>query len=132
MAVGGGMIWIIRIIAGAILKREAMGFGDVTLMAMIGAFIGWQPVLIVFFLAPFAGVILGVLQWLVIRDNVIPYGPFLAFGALLVLVFWAAIWSYAHGMFEIQWLVPSAIAFCLPVMVLLLVGLRMLRGRVEG
>jgi leader peptidase (prepilin peptidase) / N-methyltransferase len=132
MAVGGGMIWIIRILAGAVLKREAMGFGDVTLMAMIGAFLGWQPVLIVFFLSPFAGALLGIIQWLAVRDNVIPYGPFLCFGALMVLVFWASIWTYAGGMFVVAWLVPSAIAVCLPVMILLLVGLRMLRGGTEA
>ena len=52
MAAGGGMIWIVRVIGAATLGREAMGFGDVTLMSMIGAFVGWQGSLIVFFLAP--------------------------------------------------------------------------------
>ena len=37
------------------LRREAMGFGDVTLMAMIGAFLGWQAAVLTFFLAPFFG-----------------------------------------------------------------------------
>ncbi len=55
MAAGGAVIWNIRFIASLILQREAMGFGDVTLMAMIGAFLGWQPMVIVFFLSPFAG-----------------------------------------------------------------------------
>ena len=36
-----------------------MGFGDVTLLAMIGAFVGWQGVIVVFFLAPFAGAVIG-------------------------------------------------------------------------
>ncbi|MEN6407968.1 MAG: A24 family peptidase, partial [Thermoguttaceae bacterium] len=60
-AVGGGLIWAVRIIGKAVLRREAMGFGDVTLMAMIGAFLGWQPCLVVFFLAPFAGLVVGIL-----------------------------------------------------------------------
>ena len=60
MAVGAAVIWTIRFIASVILKREAMGFGDVTLMAMIGAFLGWQAVIIVFFLSPFAGAVVGV------------------------------------------------------------------------
>ncbi|HBT77685.1 MAG TPA: hypothetical protein DEB39_12360, partial [Planctomycetaceae bacterium] len=39
-AVGGGLVWSVRLIAGRVLRREAMGFGDVTFMAMIGAFLG--------------------------------------------------------------------------------------------
>jgi prepilin signal peptidase PulO-like enzyme (type II secretory pathway) len=49
MAVGGGTIWAVRIVGTHALGQEAMGFGDVTLMAMIGAFTGWQPTLIIFF-----------------------------------------------------------------------------------
>ena len=49
MAAGGGLIWVIRLVASAASQQEAMGFGDVTLMAMIGAVFGWQPVLIAFF-----------------------------------------------------------------------------------
>ena len=49
MAASGAWVWLIRIIGQVALGREAMGFGDVTLMAMIGAFLGWQPGLIVFF-----------------------------------------------------------------------------------
>ena len=45
MAAGGGLVWLVRLIGGAALGREAMGFGDVTLMAMIGAFLGWQTCL---------------------------------------------------------------------------------------
>src|SRR6185436_5201682 len=93
LAVGGGIVWLIRLIGGAVVKREAIGFGDVTLMAMIGAFVGWQPVLIVFFMAPFVGAIVGLLQWIMIGENVIPFGPFLCLGALTTVVFWAAVWD---------------------------------------
>ena len=48
--VGAGTTWVVRIIGFRVLRREAMGFGDVILMAAIGSFIGWQPVTIVFFL----------------------------------------------------------------------------------
>lgn len=132
LAVGGGMIWIIRIIAAAVLKREAMGFGDVTLMAMIGAFIGWQAVLIAFFFGAIAGLVVGLTQWLVNRENVIPYGPFLCLGSLTMVLFWAPIWNYFGVFFETPWLVPTAIALCLPPLPILLYGLRWLRERLFG
>jgi len=132
IAVGGGIIWLIRLIGGAVLKREAMGFGDVTLMAMIGAFVGWQAVLIVFFMAPFVGAVVGLLQWILIGENVIPFGPFLCLGALTTLVFWAAVWDYASQLFEIQWLIPSAIAICLPLLGAMLYGWQRLRDRMSG
>jgi leader peptidase (prepilin peptidase) / N-methyltransferase len=132
LAVGGGLIWVIRIVASAALQQEAMGFGDVTLMAMIGAFFGWQPVLIAFFAAPFVGGIVGLIQWLVAGNNVIAFGPFLCMGSLFVLLFWSPIWDYAEGMFEVHWLVPSAIAICLPVLAIMLLGWRRLRDRLSA
>ena len=48
-------MWAVRLIGTAALRREAMGFGDVTLMMMIGTFLGWQACSDLFFLAPFAG-----------------------------------------------------------------------------
>ena len=80
MAASGGLVWMVRIIGPASLGREAMGFGDVTLMAMIGAFLGWQPCLIVFFLAPCrAGGRAGRPDPPPGRE--IPYGPFLCLAA---------------------------------------------------
>jgi leader peptidase (prepilin peptidase) / N-methyltransferase len=131
MAVGGGLIWVIRLVASAALQQEAMGFGDVTLMAMIGAFFGWQPVLIAFFAAPFVGGIVGLVQWLIVGNNVIAFGPFLCMGSLFVLLFWSPIWDYAEGMFEIHWLVPSAIAVCLPVLAIMLLGWRRVRDKLR-
>ncbi len=42
---GGGLTWILRLVSSVLLGQEALGFGDVTLMAMIGSFVGWQPIL---------------------------------------------------------------------------------------
>jgi hypothetical protein len=85
MAAGGGLIWAVRLIGAAALKREAMGFGDVTLMAMIGAFLGWQACLLVFVLAPMAGLVYGVLRLWIARDHEIPYAPFLCLAAAWVV-----------------------------------------------
>ena len=55
MALGGGIIWAVRIIGGEVLDQEAMGFGDVTLMSMIGGVSGLAMLLDHFFPGPFCG-----------------------------------------------------------------------------
>jgi prepilin signal peptidase PulO-like enzyme (type II secretory pathway) len=126
MAAGGGLVWLVRIIGTNVLQREAMGFGDVTLMAMVGAFLGWQSVIIAFFLAPFAGVVLGIAQWILHRDQEIPYGPFLCLASAAVVVTWAAIWQSTQIYFETGWLVPGVLGFCLIMLGVLLGGWRKL------
>ncbi|MDX9754262.1 MAG: prepilin peptidase [bacterium] len=90
LLVGGGLIWAIRIIGTWYFQQEAMGFGDVKLMAYVGAFLGWQNTLLCIFLASFMGSIVGVsLKW---RNQIekyghIPFGPYLAFGAYLCLLY---------------------------------------------
>ena len=132
MFVGMGIIWSVRLVGRAVLKKEAMGFGDVTLMAMIGSFLGWQPVLIVFFLAPFAGLIIGVLQWLIIRDNAIPYGPFLCLATLYVLLRWSSLWNHIGPVFQtLGPLVPLILIFCLAAMAVLLALLQLIKKLVH-
>jgi leader peptidase (prepilin peptidase) / N-methyltransferase len=116
MAAGGGLVWLVRIIGSHTLGREAMGFGDVTLMAMIGTLVGWQATLIAFFLAPFAGLLIGIVQWMLHRDNEIPYGPFLCMATAFVIVTWTGVWETSMPYFQLGWLVPGVIAFCLIAM----------------
>jgi len=120
VALGGGIVWMVRVMGSAALQREAMGFGDVTLMAMIGSFVGWQPCVLIFFFAPFAGVVVGVGQWLVARHHVIPYGPFLCLAAAVVIVRWAGWWDWTWPVFGLGWFVPAALGACLGLMGLLL------------
>ena len=97
--IGAGIIYLTGFIFDLVyfkmLKRppiqgetESMGGGDVKLLAMIGAFLGWQKALLTFFLAPFLGIIVGIINLLVKKDHTIPYGPFLSLAAILSL-FWA-------------------------------------------
>lgn len=120
VAIGGGLIWLVRVIASWALRREAMGFGDVTLMAMIGAYVGWQASLVVFFLAPFAGLLIGIVQFVARRDNVIAYGPYLCASALGVVAGWTVVWQRIEHLFLYPWLVPGAMAVCLALLGLLL------------
>jgi len=97
--VGGGIIYLTGVIFDLVyfklLKKpaingetESMGGGDVKLLAMIGAFLGWQRALLTFFLAPFLGIVLGIINVLTKKDHTIPYGPFISLAALLSL-FWS-------------------------------------------
>jgi prepilin signal peptidase PulO-like enzyme (type II secretory pathway) len=120
MAAGSGAIWAVRLIGGAALKKEAMGFGDVTLMAMIGAFLGWQACLVIFFVAPFFGLGLAVAGWVMRGEHEIPYGPFLCLGAFFVALNWRAVWLWASGIFALGWIVPALLAVGLVLMGILL------------
>jgi prepilin signal peptidase PulO-like enzyme (type II secretory pathway) len=113
LAASGGVVWAVRLIGTAALRREAMGFGDVTLMMMIGTFLGWQACLMAFFLAPFAALVIGLAQLIFRRDDVIPYGPFLCVASAVVVLAWAPIWMWAEPLFGQGALVPLVLIVCL-------------------
>jgi leader peptidase (prepilin peptidase)/N-methyltransferase len=132
MAATGGLVWGVRLIGTLSLRREAMGFGDVTLMMMIGAFLGWQAGPILFFLSPFAAIVLGLAQLIFRRDDVIPYGPFLCLAAATVVVCWAAIWNWAQPMFALGGLVPAVLVLCLTMLGVMLFFWRLLKELLLG
>ena len=85
MLVGGGATWLIRAVGSRVFRREAMGFGDVKLMMMIGAWLGWESALLTIFLGCVVGAVIGGAGALLGRGTVIPFGPFLAIGAVIAL-----------------------------------------------
>ena len=129
LVVGGGIVWAVRIIGALALRAEAMGFGDVTLMMMIGAFLGWQAPLFIFFLAPLAGLVVGILRLVLFRDHELPYGPFLCLAALGVIVHWGGIWNWAEPIFAVPGLVPAALGVCVVLMFPLLLLMRLIFRR---
>ncbi len=84
---GGGILYSIGTAAGFFLKKEAMGGGDVKLLAMIGAFLGWQGVTWTLFLASLVGSVAGVYMRAKHHRERIPFGPYLALAAVLYLFF---------------------------------------------
>jgi leader peptidase (prepilin peptidase)/N-methyltransferase len=92
---GGGTLFVFGE-AGKILfrKPEAMGFGDVKLMAWLGALWGWQVALVAVFLASLAGAVVGVALLAVRKlagNHLIPFGPFLALGTWLAVLYGKAL-----------------------------------------
>ena len=88
------LIWIFRILGTLAFGRIAMGLGDVHLMFGIGAIIGAGPSVITFFLAPFAGLLVGLYTLLTRKRHELPYGPYLALATAAVLIFYCPIANY--------------------------------------
>ena len=85
MLVGGGILFIIAVIA-----PQGMGGGDIKLLGMVGAFLGWKSALITIFLGSFVGSVGGIIGMIALgkgRKTKIPFGPYLAIGALLAMFF---------------------------------------------
>jgi hypothetical protein len=120
LAFGGLLVWSVRIVGHVALHKEAMGFGDVTLMAMIGAFLGWQTTLVGFFLSPAAALVIALLHWFLTGRRDIAFGPYLCLSALFVIVFWPAVWFRVSGIFAMGWIVPALYAACLMLMMAML------------
>ncbi|MFN7736591.1 MAG: prepilin peptidase [Pirellula sp.] len=94
IGLGGALVWSFRLISRFVFGREALGFGDVTLMAMVGAFFGWQIAWIAFFLAPILGVPLIVLRSLLTRNEETPLGPYLSIATAYLMIDWVRFWGY--------------------------------------
>jgi leader peptidase (prepilin peptidase)/N-methyltransferase len=96
--IGGGVLYGIAFFYELITKREGMGGGDIKLLAMIGAFLGWQSLLFVLLVSSLAGAVAGVTIMLVRGQDMkyaVPFGPFLSLGAVAYLFFGA----YLSGLF---------------------------------
>ena len=130
LIVGGGTVWIIRILGHWAFGREAMGFGDVILMAMIGSFLGWQASLMVFFLvAPVCALIATAITFTFRSTREIPFGPYLSVGALLVVVFWNPYFSQFETFFSRGPLLPIVFLLMGGLFAPLVVLMRAIRSR---
>ena len=97
--VTGGIVWGTRAGASLALGREAMGLGDVTLMAMVGAWLGWQASVLACFLGVLFGLFHAVVQIVRHRDSELPFGPGLCMGTATVVIGWRPLWQAAAATF---------------------------------
>jgi len=85
---GGGSLFLVAWGYQLVTQREGMGGGDIKLLAMIGAFIGWKGVLLTIFIASLTGTLAGMALIFRRRGDMklaVPFGPFLAVGAIAYL-----------------------------------------------
>ena len=102
LLIGGGMLFAIAFIYQIITKREGMGGGDIKLLAMIGAFLGWKSLIFILLFSSFSGAIVGIAAMIIKKQDMkyaVPFGPFLSAAAIAYL-FWGdsfmrvLIWRY--------------------------------------
>lgn len=87
---GGGVLLLVGVSYKILRKVEGMGYGDVKMLAMIGAVMGWQGIIPVLFVASFTGAIVGILFGLRQGSGLrlaLPFGPFLGVASFVVLFF---------------------------------------------
>ena len=88
--IGGGSLFMVAWLYHLLTKKEGMGGGDIKLLGMMGAIIGWKGVLFTIFVASAVGTISGMLIMLKTRKSMklaVPFGPFLAIGSMAYIFF---------------------------------------------
>ncbi|MCP3177415.1 prepilin peptidase [Desulfuromonas sp. KJ2020] len=101
--IGGGSLYLVAFLYELLTKKEGMGGGDIKLLAMIGAFLGWKAVFPVIFFSSLLGTLVGVPVMLAQKADsrlAIPFGPFLALGSLIYLFWGYAIISWYLSFFS--------------------------------
>ena len=99
---GGGALYLVAVVYERITKREGMGGGDIKLLAMIGAWMGWRALPLTVLISSFTGAVIGLVFILFAGKGYrfrIPFGPFLSLGALLYLFFGRDLTRWYFGLF---------------------------------
>jgi len=100
--IGGGVLWLIGEAYFRFSGHEGMGGGDVKMLAMIGAFLGWKLVLVTLVLSSIAGSVIGLLVIAIRKGGMkyaLPYGTFLALGALVASLAGESIVNWYVGLY---------------------------------
>jgi leader peptidase (prepilin peptidase) / N-methyltransferase len=99
---GGGSLWLIAAGYQRLRGREGLGFGDVKMLAMIGAFLGWKLMLLTLVFASFTGSFVALLLMMARRadwQSKLPLGTFLALGAVLASIWGDAVVTWYLGLY---------------------------------
>lgn len=89
--VGGGSLYAVALLGDWLFKKESLGGGDIKMVAMLGAFLGWQKVLFIFIAGAAIGLVGSIVMLIVSarlrKERLIPFGPFLAMAALAAIIY---------------------------------------------
>jgi leader peptidase (prepilin peptidase)/N-methyltransferase len=102
IALGGGTLYAIAAAYYAVRREEGLGMGDVKMLAMIGAFLGWKAVLVTLILSSFAGALVGIGIIALSRGNLrlaLPFGTFLSLGAIAAMIVGEPLVQWYSGFF---------------------------------
>ena len=102
IVLGGGVLYGIAAAYYLVRKEEGMGMGDVKMLAMVGAFLGWKAVLLTLVLSSFAGAVIGMAMMALHKGNMryaLPFGTFLAVGALIAMIFGERLIAWYFGFY---------------------------------
>ena len=130
-AAGTFLLRAVRTIAKRGLGQEPMGLGDADLMMMVGAFLGWQPVVIAFLLGGVIALIMNLPSALLNWRKPIPFGPGLALGSVVTWLNWKVIGPTVHVVMFQKWLVLGFFTLCAGATFFLMYLFGSLRGRSE-
>jgi leader peptidase (prepilin peptidase) / N-methyltransferase len=108
--IGGLTVWLTRIFGSYVFGKEAMGLGDIDLMFAVGTVVGPGAAVVAFLIAPFFGLPLAILMWLLRSRRQIPYVPYLAAGSVVVMLFYYPIFNYLRpGMIVLAGMIQNAL-----------------------
>ncbi len=98
LVVGGGVLYLVAILGDWMFKKESLGGGDIKMAAMLGAFLGWQKVIIVFLGGAVVGLVISGIIMIFSKklrsSRMIPFGPFLAIAAVIAIIYGDQIISF--------------------------------------
>ena len=101
--IGGGSLWLMGWTWEKLRGIEAMGLGDVKMMFMVGAYLGWRLTILTIFVGVLTGSIIGILLMAQQRERnmqmLLPFGVFLGLGAIAALLFGAPLVEWYAGQF---------------------------------
>jgi leader peptidase (prepilin peptidase)/N-methyltransferase len=120
----------VRFLFGLGRGKEGLGIGDADVMMMAGAFLGWQPTVLAFFVGVFVALFFGVAQLIRKGDQALAFAPALAVGVMLTLLIWPTVSRSPNVFFLFSegWLLGGVVAAGAVLFLMASFMLRLVRG----